>query len=212
MDFYMPASSDAEQSLFYGQSRASLLELSPALYSHLKRRVPSKLADFEVAFNWIADRGGLEESFVNREKGVNFNPKPARICQILLTESAFEDNEILLAALFMAAPIGDPKDLSVQLSNTFSQAATLADTAQQVLNGSAPHSAAEYALALASALDEARHLHLTTLSAAQRCARAQDLARLLSFAAAFEGTERLCKLLQTALTRVMKKHSDHEEG
>jgi len=50
-------------------------------------------------FNEVSKRGGSNEGPVLREEGVNFNSRPARIAQIIMSESHEKDVDLLIIAM-----------------------------------------------------------------------------------------------------------------
>ena len=60
---------------------------SPALFGELKRRFSIEEASrASVEYATCASKGGLNEGLIVRDPEVSFNPRPARICLILLKE------------------------------------------------------------------------------------------------------------------------------
>ncbi len=77
----------------------SLQTDSPSLYSKLKRLFTiSEISEFEASYQVISKEPKIRSENGWREKGVNFNPKPARILEILL-ECGITSKGTLLTAL-----------------------------------------------------------------------------------------------------------------
>ena len=115
-----------------------LEKTAPGLAGALRRAFPPAAA-LEVAATYaeVLERSGLESPSIDRPEGASFNPRPARICQILMTDGGGSTPEELQLAVRLSIPRrGDPPQLPPP-----------------------PNPSDRVALALA--IDDVRHLHMT---------------------------------------------------
>ena len=131
-----------------------ILKRSPHLASALRRTLPAEeVTLLERAYDYAQATGGEEEVSFSRPAGQSYNPRPARVCLILLHDLSVRDARILQAGLVAcgAEPRGYPSPEVAAL-------AVLALQPPDELRCSGAREAA--AIALALRLDLARHFHL----------------------------------------------------
>ncbi len=172
-----------------GRPIQSLVACSPGLYSSLLDRFSSPWFSFlERAFETSVRIGGLEHPAIKRPLGASFNPRPARLCQLLLDDARERDPGVLGAAMLAAcrepaqamaapAPLGD--------------AAQLAHTA---LSSPSPTSGPALRIWLAHTLDLLRHLHMTDTPPAEKIALWRAAQATIP-AAPSANEQRLCVLI-----------------
>ena len=137
-------------------------KLSPHLHSvaqRVFRDEPAALGIVELSFAHAVSYGGLAELDFEREDGVSFNPRPARVALILLSNAQVTDGEVVAAGILASSsPLEALKDLEVS-----ERARVLAHAAHAL-----PDEIAELDLtiraevavvALSLWLDRVRHLH-----------------------------------------------------
>lgn len=137
-------------------------KLSPHLHSVIQRvfrDAPHAHALLEVSFAHAVEKGGLTELDFTREEGVSFNPRPARVALILLSNAQVTDPEVIAAGMLASSdPLDDLKHLEVA-----ERARVLAHAAlepPEVIASIDPAIRFEVAIvALALWLDRVRHLH-----------------------------------------------------
>lgn len=89
---------------------------SPALWSHFRREfTPEECEKLSEAYENSAALGGLCEGRVKRAEGVRFNPRPARIARILITEAKEKSFEVFIDALSATAPEVNTEKLPIQI-------------------------------------------------------------------------------------------------
>ena len=110
-------------------------------------------------FKEVSLRGGAHEGPIRREEGVNFNPRPARIAQIVLAETEQKDVDLLIIA--MQATVDVPSGSEESFEEL--------DNLPALVVG-------------ALLLDAVRHLHMSTQTPeqiAERLKRARSVAKKL---------------------------------
>lgn len=107
-----------------------------------------------------AERGANQEAGVDREEGVSFNPRLARIVTLLLRDGGMRDPWMMRVSMYGAvlSEGGSLEGLDAQIA---SEARLLTDNS---LKGSPWHKT----IALAYILDRVRHLHMTSMSVSER--------------------------------------------
>ena len=106
--------------------------------------------------------GALNESSVVRQPGISYNPRPARICQILINECSEKGLRVLGAAMYAcAARNGESGSAFVEEWQIASR------VRMEISNYRDGHrfelTEVEEAIFLAVKLDELRHMHMTPL-------------------------------------------------
>ncbi len=171
-----------------------MLNDSPALVVLLSRAFGEGCIDvISGDYERSAVCGGNRELHgLQREEGVSFRPRIARIVTILLQDFGSRDLPTIRAAVLAAGNI-EPEDVVeegrlaelVRASNPASVRSVDPDESK--------------AIAVALTLDEVRHLHLTALPAAQRAVRLVEAQALASRLAGSPAIELLCKKLEHAI-------------
>lgn len=72
---------------------------SPQLLGLIKRHLSTHLQILNDAYHLAWERGGCKEDNILREVGVSFNPRPARIATLLLSDGAIRDPDIIRRGL-----------------------------------------------------------------------------------------------------------------
>ena len=129
--------------------------MAPGVYGQLRRLIPAEhLPILEEAFTASVESGGLEDAAVPREEGASYNPRCARVCQILL-EARVDAHEVLAAGILVpgvARPGITPA--TEHLCREFDLIAL-----SPTLGGASINAQLIF---LALRLDELRHLHLSS--------------------------------------------------
>lgn len=153
---------------------------SPSLHSKLKSFLSAEeLERLFLTYAEVWSKGGCEELIAPREPGVNFNPRPARILEILIGDCAAKDFETLQRAMFSC---------------------TVTDGNFAPFMSDLPRVAAQHIL-LAHVLDELRHAHMSG-------AASEDLDALMEYArvavadSKLPEQDRLCILVRAAVDRL----------
>lgn len=147
-------------------ARGDLLEDAPGLHRLLTRKLTAvDQRHLECAYQAAVLIGAGEDAGLRRTEGASFNPKPARLCQLLLVELAIIDPVPLSAAFFCAAPVQE----STMSKGQFEEEIKLARQALVFPNLDAVALEETYVqeLALALRLDLIRHVHMVADSAAE---------------------------------------------
>lgn len=141
----------------------SLREAAPGLYSSLKKiLLPEDLASIEKSYTEVATRGGIEESPVIREVDASFNPRPARIATLVLTDAKPTNlTKAILLALWSSLILDAATD--PQWSQVPEDLTSALDRISSI-NGTSLEDIDEVVVAVALRLDQVRHLHMTTLN------------------------------------------------
>lgn len=129
----------------------NIYKYSQNLFHTLRNTLGDDIShELDRSFLSAINNGGLEELDFKRPEGQSYNPRPARIAIILITETLKRDDAILLAAFS---------------ASVFDTSNSIAATALEICGDSHtinyhPTSEAKF-LALALHLDRARHFHLS---------------------------------------------------
>ena len=184
-----------------------LLMDAPGLWSSLCRHFHEEaMPGLEAAYAHSIARGGKEEWPVVRPEDASFNPRPARVCQILFAQGRCADLDTLIAALLAPMPPEEEAFESWRDAHQRSLARAASGHVHQGEPLSMPGAGrqAAWSVALALALDTVRHLHMTELPAEERRAlldRLQPLAGEQGDGA----SSPLAPLLQSALTQQFRR-------
>lgn len=171
-----------------------LQKSSDALYKRaLKSFSKQELSKIELAFESACDARGADESKIARTEGANFNPRPARVAQILFDETCNRDANMVASALIATVD----RSKITALGDALAQAAQETFLSPEV----AVPGRDALAIALALMLDELRHLHMhadRNEIAGPLRARARVL---VQYAGTIPEFERLRLKIETALKR-----------
>ncbi len=136
---------------------------------HQKFSSPEVLL-FNLGYSLLAKSEGITEPEIIRVVGASFNPKPARICELLILEAHTTEIDLLLAAVALCST--DPILFSEVLeSEGASGVANIVSSVHAYLNKSNnTDSLTPQAQNLMAAicLDKVRHLHMSTLTVPDR--------------------------------------------
>lgn len=135
---------------------------APAFHGALCRALTvDQIGVLVELYRAITERCGFDDADIVREPGVSFNPKPARVCQILMKNFGLYEAVVIGAGIVAA---GGPRGV-MATHERFPEQATLADEALRV-EAELPTSLAPFAstgIFLACLIDRCRHLHLVRL-------------------------------------------------
>ena len=148
----------------------ALAQDSPALFRAINRLFSPIEADLMARlYSCAAQAGGLAEGPIVRAPMASFNPRPARLCKILLRECEERDIQVLAAALLLGAP-------SLAVPPTAGEAFNLVEEYQKFRVGAlrTQPSLKLERIHLAVLLDDLRHLHMTKLPIAQQESIVED--------------------------------------
>lgn len=173
---------------------------APALDYHLRKifsSSPAVLAQLRELFNYCCAAGGREESCIPREADESFNPRLARLAQLLISE-VHEQSDQLLGAVFLLTIISSSWDLA-PASN---QMRALAESADLLLKGN-DHQPDLLPLAatITVVLDQIRHLHQSRRTTEERDRLLKLAHRLRDIPAEYGRYQRLKEMLAHAISQ-----------
>ena len=176
---------------------------SPSLWGSLQRRIlDSDRAQLAEIYSLACAYGALSEGGVRREGGASFNPRPARICQILINECNESDPDVFAAAM-LACCTSQP---DFQVASPAAVGWGVASRVIRVQSGleiQFDETVARVLLALQ--LDELRHLHMTELSCVERQLLCGRVANLLPQIEESSSNRRLKMLVVAAIDRFERR-------
>lgn len=179
----------------------SLQSLSPATYQMLLRTLgPSFLPELAAAFAEAVTLSGLDYPNLNREPGVNFNPLPARLPQILIRDGNETNSDLLTASLYLPAAQSQKLRPSPKNSAPISLALQTFSTPTHLLTQPLAR------LLLAATLDELRHLHLLNITPLEKQNRLTTLKSSLSSIPLHQENSKLHTLTTAAINRLNPTH------
>lgn len=178
-----------EEAPFTGHD-GTLSKDSPALYKTFTKLYPAKLVQtLEEAYRAGSTRIEFKDGRVERDEGVSFNPKSARIAKIILTESECRKVEAFLLAFLREIP-------HEEQSETFKQFGIEGfsgyDSKRKDLRNERDATISDL-VHFAAVLDDARHLHMTNASKAEYREFRESVSLLIK--SPVRGVERLKTLL-----------------
>ncbi len=135
---------------------------APGFSELIKGLLPADWSRLEAIYLLSSSHGGLEEAELTRPEGASFNPRPARIAQILISEVKELDPITLGGALLVNCPHID------RITDcTYERESILA---MQARNAYAPYNLPRPAerIYLAYHLDILRHLHISKIEDSSR--------------------------------------------
>ena len=176
-----------------------LAQDSPAVMGAIRRIFSAEdVLLFESLYQAAALAGGLDEGPVLRIPNASFNPRPARICKILMREVKEQDMQVLGAALLLSLPEQIPVEPG------FEQAFQFAHKLRSFIEKpgyDTPHAIIER-LHLAMLLDNLRHLHMTSLSPSEKEAVVESFEELYQSGCKFSENTPLLEAASAAARRV----------
>jgi len=179
-----------------GENVTTLERTAPALFHALRRSfAPESLAELINLYDGVLETVGLESPTIPREEGVSFNPWPARVSRLLLSEGAASAETIgaALASLL-------PNESSAHLSS-LPHRETVAEVRAALVSAETRLSLEGEGIVLAFILDEVRHLHVSTLNHEARLAAIERARRRVDGINNTERWGRLVTLVRHALSR-----------
>lgn len=183
--------------------QTSLKNSSPKLYSSLKRVYQqSDLHFVEEIYHKACLQDALLEENLTREDGVSYNPRPARIALILISEAKLLDPSTIAASILSCC---SPAVLDVHFSE-YQSVRNQALQAHFLLKEGfcETYPAEPHLISLALTLDKIRHLHMTSLNAQQIVNQCAETRRWLDTFKPIKEYERLIILINTAINRFLK--------
>ena len=112
----------------------------------------------EESFGNALSLGGLAERDFLRERGVSYNPRPARVVHILVHDCGTTNAEVLAAAMIASVCEAQARDKDNSLPEAVIELAAASKQSVGAL-GAVPLEAQQIAVAVR--LDRARHFHLS---------------------------------------------------
>jgi hypothetical protein len=178
--------------------QSALQSSAPGLYHAVRRSFSGAVsAQFEALYGATCELIGKEDSTVYRPEGASYNPRPARICRILLEEFAAPP-EVLGSALGVLLP----EDAAIDLGEFPIVRADIVSGAKARLNGGRGDIPAPgEAIALAVVLDAVRHLHMSQPESARAEAVLNTARMVLGGMTSGSEVSRLVTLVEHALAR-----------
>lgn len=145
-----------------------------------------------------ADRGGNRDVLVVRDEGVSFNPRIARIVTLLLRDGGVTDSWVIRVAIYRA---GAPEDGLLEGVDPL-----IVSDVERLSRD--PRAGPDWytTVALAYVLDRVRHLHMTSMTAAEREKCLENFERLPIVADEF-GSEPLLVKVRHAISLQRKRLS-----
>jgi hypothetical protein len=153
----------------------TLKERSPALVGELCRRLSAAEAAEIAELYLLAERNSNAsfEADIFREDGVNFNPRAARVLQLVLEEPKATSSDLKLALACLSNPalarLTDFNIQSAKIAPFFQSQAKLEELKKIELSFS------ECLVLLAILLDDMRHLHMKSIPEAKKQSQAITL-------------------------------------
>ncbi len=158
--------------------------------------------------------GATAEWQVQRADGASFNPRPSRICQLLMIECRERSLSNLLCAAFSCAPAAslelqvrknEAAVESAAYTQELKQALSIAIKAQQPSVEEAPVvPESEACTLLVHGLDTLRHLHMSSLSKTQREQQIDKWQRIHAALAVYPSVRRISDMVENCLRRYRK--------
>ncbi len=126
----------------------------------LRRSSARDIQWIDSAFAFSMDNGGWLELDFDREPGVSFNPRPARVGLILLNDAKITDGAVLTAGVLATAhaDLENMRGALPELPASIRELAILAHSEPELLEEMKDKAAGTVAVTLH--LDRARHRHL----------------------------------------------------
>lgn len=156
---------------------------------------------YEIAYALSCANGGLDEGPIKRSAGASFNPRPARICQILLQECQERDFDTLSAGLLISSTAREPFPAPLQ------KAAIILSAARNFFCSRDSVAAPAERVALALHLDTLRHLHMSTATLGEIHAVLEATRSLLLDRALHDQSARLKILIRTCFDRALQREN-----
>lgn len=169
--------------------------MAPGLCASLTRLSPPLDPRYAQAFAHSCRSGGLNEGAIKRTPGASFNPRPARICQILLSESDERDSDVLCAAILIASHAQAP------FASELERAAAFLAEARKFPYQESEVSAEAERVALACHLDTLRHAHMCELSEEERARLRRETEQNYLARSLHRENSRLRTLIEACLKR-----------
>lgn len=182
---------------------------SPGLSLLLKGALtPQEQAKLVTLYELACQHGALNEGAITRLEGANFNPRPARIIQILLTDGANSDCTTLAGSLVSCAE-STLFEAHPELADQFYKSYLAIHSA---LSGDQSKSlvSTEKAIVFSHLLDEVRHLHMRHLSPTSLLKKVSQLRAIYQLIHPLPEYARLNKVVDAAMERASRLVEQHE--
>ena len=174
---------------------------SPSLAQNLKRYLKKDEAlKVKQAYSIASKYGALNEAGVVRMAEASYNPRPARVAQILITELRDFDADTLCCAILGCARVEEKIPLPESLSSLSDMLGELRDSLN-VANLS-PASRLVEASLYAILLDEVRHLHMTDFPIEHMKDKISYIQELIESKESFKENQRLVEKIRHALSKL----------
>lgn len=174
---------------------------SPSLAQNIKRYLkPDEAEKVTYAYAVAAKHGALNETGVVRAPEASYNPRPARVAQILITELRNYDGNMLCCAILGCARIESEISLPEELADIQTMLAELRESMS--IKNLAPVSLAAEASLYAIILDEVRHLHMTDFSIELMKDKISQVQALIESKESFKENQRLVEKIRHALSKL----------
>jgi hypothetical protein len=174
---------------------------SPSLYSNLNRYLKEdEVLKITLAYALAAKHGALNETGVVRLPDASFNPRPARVAQILMTELRDFTAETLCCAILGCARIEEILVLPEDLRYLEEQLTELKEALKSPNESpsTAPCEASLYAILL----DDVRHLHMTDFPIEYMKSKISFVQELIENKESFKENQRLVEKIKHALDKL----------
>ncbi len=152
----------------YNNKTSKLGEIVPKVFERLGRYIDQvELSRIMDDYRLCCELGGNHEPGMQREEGVSFNPRLARILLLLVADGGVRDSKVFRAALYAAALCVSklPERSLWQQAQKIS--VELAAEVQAALR-STPSTSTAALIRGVIELDAVRHIHQTTLASRER--------------------------------------------
>ncbi|MCO6432363.1 MAG: hypothetical protein J5J00_16030 [Deltaproteobacteria bacterium] len=136
----------------------SISAASPSLWGKLRRTFrPAEVSIVAAAFDFAVQHGALDERNIERPSEASFNPRPARVAEIVLSGNHDVTSLQVAAAILLCAEELPSKSLPAELEEAYQ---TCAAARRSLSDNSPPPDELTASLLLAYMLDDVRHFHM----------------------------------------------------
>lgn len=174
---------------------------APALFAILQKIFrPDEIKLIEAAYSFSCNHGGLNEGELNRTVGANFNPRPARIAQILISETKITNSHDIIVAILACMNSSPP----ITFPQFLIEFAEDSENTQALLNTNNPkfENFNITNIALAIKLDDIRHLHMRNIPGGELSEKLTECKLWLKHIPSHDQIDRLCVMLNSAISRL----------
>ncbi len=176
---------------------------SPSLYQNIRRYLKEdEVLKITLAYAISAKHGGLTETGVVRLPEASYNPRPARVAQILMTELRDYNAETLCCAILGCCSVDEKITLPETLLDIKEQLQELSDAITSP--NEPPTSTTCEASLYAILLDDIRHLHMTDFPIEHMKNKITFIQELIESKESYKENQRLVEKIRHALDRLEK--------